>query len=369
MTRTLRIGVLGTGFIAGAGHMPGIAGHPAATAVVACDNDPARLREFAQRWDIPATVATWQEALDTPGLDAVSICLPNALHAEVAQAALRRGVAVLCEKPMALRTADADAMVQTARLSGTVLAIKVHNRYRRSSLLARQVVDSGVLGEVYHAEVRSYRRSGIPGVGSWFTQRAHSGGGALADCGIHPLDAACWLLGSPEVRSVAGVTSGRIGTLAAAGKESVAGAGLATYRGRAVADGAVFDVEDEAFGLVRFADDRSLSIAATWAAAIDDTETINLFGTRGGLRIDWSGGGDAVKTYGLSPAEDRNVVFDPAADDGLTPWSAAHLRSTRSFIDAVLAGGPSPVDPAGVAAVMRIIESVYTSAAQGDTRD
>lgn len=366
MLSTARIGLIGTGFIADAGHMPGIAAHPAAEALIACDADSARLAQFAEKWKIPKTVPTWQELLETPDLDAVSVCLPNALHAQVTQAALERGLAVLCEKPMALTTADADAMVETAHRTGSLLAIKVHNRFRRSCLKAKEVIASGELGDVYHAEVRSYRRSGIPGIGSWFTQRALSGGGALADCGIHPLDAAWWLLGSPRALSVAGVTSDRIGHLAAAGKESIAGAGLSTHQVNTVTSGAVmFDVEDEAFGLARFEGRKSLSLAATWAASILEAETIHLFGTRGGIKIDWSNDGDAITIYGLTAADDRAMVFDPADDGGLGPWSAAHVRSTRSFIDAVLAGGPTPVDPAGVAGIMHIIQGLYDSAATG----
>ena len=366
MSAIVRIGLIGTGFIADAGHMPGIAAHAEAEAVIACDADPGRLAQFANKWTIPKTVPTWQELLDTPGLDAVSVCLPNVLHAEVTQAALARGLAVLCEKPMALTTADADAMVDSARRTGGLLAIKVHNRYRRSSLKAKELVASGTLGEIYHAEIRSYRRSGIPGIGSWFTQRALSGGGALADCGIHPLDAAHWLLGSPQTLSVAGVTSDRIGQLAAAGKESLAGAGLATYQANTSTSGtAVFDVEDEAFGLVRFEGGKSISVAATWAASISEAETINLFGTKGGVKIDWSGDGDAITVYGLSPADDRITVFESADDGGLGPWSAAHVRSTQSFIDAVKVGGPTPVDAAGVAQVMHIIQAIYSSAGTG----
>jgi predicted dehydrogenase len=366
MVDPVRIGLIGAGFIADAGHMPGIAAHPEAEAIVACDFDQARLAQFAEKWQIPRTVETWQELLETPGLDAVSVCLPNALHAEVTQAALNKGLAVMCEKPMALTTADADDMVLTSVRTGKMLAIKVHNRYRRSCLKAQEIIASGVLGDIYHAEVRSYRRSGIPGIGSWFTQRKLAGGGALADCGIHPLDAACWLLGSPKVATVSGITSDRIGKLAAAGKPSVAGAGLSVHQHNAVTTGdAIFDVEDQAFGFVRFIGGSSLVISATWSGSVDETETIHLFGTLGGIKIDWSNDGDAITVYGLTPEDDQTIVFNPDEDGGIGPWPAAHIRSTQAFIDAVLGGAPTPVDPAGVAKVMHIIQAIYDSAAAG----
>jgi predicted dehydrogenase len=368
MNAPIRIGLLGTGFIAGAGHLPGIASYPGAEAVIVCDTDAARLAAFADTWHIAETRATWDEVLDPTRVDAVSVCLPNSLHAAATLAALERGLHVMCEKPMALTVADADAMVEASRHSTGLLAIKVHNRYRRSSLEAKRLIEAGALGEVYHAEVNFYRRDGIPGVGSWFTQRALSGGGALADNGIHGLDATLWLLGNPAVEAVSGIISDRIGQAAARGDSTAAAKVLATHRiDPSTRRGPViFDVEDSAFALLRAAGDISIAVTATWAASRDDAESLTILGTAGGLTLDWANGGDSLHFYGPTPEQDTHTVFDPADEPGgLGAWSAAHVRSTHAFLDAIAYGRPTPVDPASVATVMHVIDAVYASAAAG----
>jgi predicted dehydrogenase len=342
MNSPIRIGIIGSGRIADQGHMPGIQSYPGAQVTVACDTDAARLRAFAATYDVPEVRSDWLDVLDPALVDVVCVCLPNALHAPVTLAALDKGLHVLCEKPMAVTAAEADAMAAAARRNGRLLAIKTHNRFRPSALRARAILDSGRLGEVYHTTVSCYRRDGIPGVGTWFTRRSLAGGGALADSGIHGLDTALWLLGFPAVERVTAQTSRRLGQAAAG-------------------EAAVFDVEDSAFAHVHLAGDSSLTFAGTWAAYRDDAEVIEFLGTKGGLTLTWDNDSDSIRIFGPDPAADEVIDLTPRAGEP-GPWSEAHVRATHAFLNAVENGLPSPLDPDVSARVMRLIETIYESA-------
>jgi predicted dehydrogenase len=278
-------------------------------------------------------------------VDAVCVCVPNSLHAQVAVAAAKRGLHVLVEKPMAVSGELAGEMAQAAAKAGVVLAVKVHNRFRRSSAKARELIASGALGRIYRAEVECYRRDFIPGMGTWFTRRRLSGGGTLVDSGIHGLDGAMWLLGFPAVAAVTGVVSNRIGASRAE-------------------PGQVFDVEDSAFAFIRAAEGVSVSFASTWAGYRDEAEVIRILGEKGGLAVNWGFATDSVRLLGATPEQDQVFDYTPA-EGAMAPWQAAHRQATHQFLAAAAQGLPSPVDPAGSVAVTRLCDLIYASAEAG----
>jgi predicted dehydrogenase len=187
--RPLRAGIIGCGFIAQKGHIPGLLAAGVEIGAV-CDANDVRAREVAKRFDVTAVDNDAEQLLARPDLDLVTIGLPNVLHSSVAIAALAAGKHVLCEKPMSVRSADAEAMVAAARASGKLLSVNHHMRFDRTALAMRDAVARGALGDVYLADVRLTRQNGIPGYGSWFTNRDLAGQGALFDIGVHMLDLA-----------------------------------------------------------------------------------------------------------------------------------------------------------------------------------
>lgn len=115
------------------------------------------------------------------GLTAVSVCTPNKLHAEVSVKALEAGLHVLCEKPLA-SAADLAQQISDARdKHDRIFMMGYQRRYGLPAQHLKDRIDRGDFGEIYFARCWWVRRSGIPGMGGWFTNRKLSGGGVLQD--------------------------------------------------------------------------------------------------------------------------------------------------------------------------------------------
>ena len=128
-----------------------------------------RLAVLAKEFNVEKTAADWQELVDDPTLDIISIATPNALHHPIAVAALKAGKHVFCEKPLAITAEQAEDMVATAKANNRILEVAFNYRRREDIGMARELVASGKLGRVYHSRISWKRRAGIPGLTSWFT--------------------------------------------------------------------------------------------------------------------------------------------------------------------------------------------------------
>jgi len=145
-----------------------------------------------------------EKMFDEAGLDAVSITLPTYTHAEVTEAALARGLHVLCEKPMALTVDDCRRMIKAADKSGKVLMIAHCIRFWPEYAKAKEIVDSGEYGKVLTA---SFNRCGSPpnwAADNWFIDEKRSGG-MLLDLHIHDADFIQYLFGMPKAVASRGV--------------------------------------------------------------------------------------------------------------------------------------------------------------------
>src|SRR4051794_8316733 len=198
--RPLRVGVIGAGV--GTAHILGYNQLPGVEVRALADLNDERLQQVAAKYGVPETYHAYEELLAQPEIDAVSICLPNVLHAPVTIAALRAGKHVLVEKPLARTVAEGQAMLTTAQETGRILMVAFNQRYRSDMQWLKQYVDTGALGRIYYAKAHWMRRSGIPRLGSWFVSQAQAGGGPLIDLGVHVLDMALYLMGEPQPESV-----------------------------------------------------------------------------------------------------------------------------------------------------------------------
>ena len=348
----LEVAVIGVGW-AGQQHLAAYDALDGVRVVaVAGLEEPVRTA-LADRYGIERHVARWEDLLELDGIDAVSVAVPTFLHAPIAIAALERGLHVLCEKPIARNEPEARSMVEAARAAGRVLDVGFNHRHRGDIHKLKEVIDEGRLGRPYYAKAWWLRRTGIPGRGSWFTTAELAGGGPLVDIGVHVLDYSLFVLGGPAVTAVSASTYDLLAT---------AGFGFNPDSGKtSVAGSTGFDVEDLATVFMRLADGATLLVEASWAAhRIDgDQFGLTLYGSRGGAEL-------IVQDY--APSGSLRIFTDDAgapAETRLTaPPGGGHNAVVEQFLAKVRSGRWHEHDGSGAAALARIVDACYRSAAE-----
>jgi predicted dehydrogenase len=210
MKKELRVGIVGAGFMGRAhsnayidvAHFFDLPGVPVMQA--ACDTNEACLKPFADRFGWKSIETSFEKLLERDDIDLVDICTSNATHLPIAIAAAKAGKHILCEKPMARNAAEAQAMLEVATSAG-VIHMVAHN-YRRvpAIALAKQLIDQGKLGRIYHFNAVYYQdwliNPQFPFV--WRNDIKTSGSGAHGDMNAHIVDLARFLVG--EVKEVSG---------------------------------------------------------------------------------------------------------------------------------------------------------------------
>lgn len=210
MSEQLRIGIIGCGRIAVTRHIPELLAHPRAVLTALCDTRRARAAELAERYGVTGVYDTAEEMLRSAALDAVIICTPNWLHAEDTVNALRRGLHVFVEKPMAVSLEQCQLMIEEAERAGKVLAIGHNQRLHPVFRRAKEWLDSGRIGKVTQV-MTQFQHGGpelwsVDGSESWFLNGSETGLGVLGDLGIHRLDMLRWML-ADEITKVHALTS------------------------------------------------------------------------------------------------------------------------------------------------------------------
>ncbi|MBI5596131.1 MAG: Gfo/Idh/MocA family oxidoreductase [Elusimicrobia bacterium] len=193
----LRGALVGFGRVAEDAHLPAFRASPGFVVAAVVEADPRRRKAAAAALPGARLYASLAElAADGPGLDFVDIATPPWLHAPLAKEALEAGLHVLCEKPLALREADLDALAAAAEAGGRAL-VCVHN-WKKAPLLAKlkELLDAGAVGDLRYAEWQVLRTEPAKDAGGgWRTDPARSGGGIVMDHGWHAFYLLCWLLG------------------------------------------------------------------------------------------------------------------------------------------------------------------------------
>jgi predicted dehydrogenase len=340
----LNFAVLGVGGI-GADHIVSIRQHPDARVVALAEVSPERGREAAERFGIPTLVQDYRELLARDEIDAVSIALPNYLHASVTLDALRAGKHVMIEKPMATNARDAARMITEAKRRGRVMMVGQNQRFLPEVQTLKQLIAEGELGEVYHGKTSWSRRAGIPRIGSWFTQKKFSGGGCVYDIGVHALDRGLYLMGEFDAVAVSGQTFAKFGTR---------GQGSFNWGKSEIDPGRPFDVEDLAVALIKLRSGRTLLLEASWAAHQPETDahSTQLFGTEAGARFaPLQIFRSTPRGYATEAIELRPLTINP--------------NRIGHFIEVVLGRAKSIVPSHESLAVQKILDAIYRSAKSG----
>ena len=314
----IKVGVIGTGGISGV-HLGGYSRNPNVEIYALCDINEKNLAKRAEEYKVSRTFTDYREMLALKELDAVSVCTWNSAHAECAIAALRAGKHVLCEKPMALNTAQA------------------------------QEIDNGSFGEIYYAKAQYLRRKGCPG--GWFGDKSRSGGGPLIDLGVHVIDLCRYLMGGPQPVSVYGATFNKLGD-----RRHIKDA--RGYSSTVVSKDDIFDVEDMATALIRFDNGAVLSVEASFSLNIEkDVGNIELFGTKAGCKLDpeltiFTDMNDYLANVKL--AQSTALSFDGLFDNEI-----------NHFVECIETGKPCRNPAQDGVTLMKILDGIYESARTG----
>jgi len=202
----LKVGVAGAGQIAKVLHIHEYDESPDCDLIAIYNGNLDLCRDVIAEYE-PKGVRFYDDldAFLASGVQAISVCERNFLHAEVSSKALAKGISVLCEKPMALNLADAQAMIDTAAKSGATLMIDQSQRYSAPHQKAKEVLASGVLGRIYAIQT-TFAHPGPEGwskTSEWFFNKSISGFGPLADLGVHKCDLVRFLTGLEAVKVMA----------------------------------------------------------------------------------------------------------------------------------------------------------------------
>ncbi len=345
--KKLRIGMIGAGNIANT-HIQAYKSCENAEVVAMCDIDAQRMQKTAERFGITKTYSSVTEMLQNETLDAADVCVWNCNHAKCAIEALNAGLHVLCEKPMAYSTKEAEEMLEVAKKNNKLLMIGFVMRFSNECMVAKDFIESGSIGEIYHSKATYLRRHGAPG--GWFCNSALSGGGPVIDLGVHVIDFARYLMGNPKPVSVYATTSDKLKNRPYL-KTDVA------WKPLNASEDDIYDVEDFGTAIIRYENGATTLLETSYSLNGEEKTVRELFGTRGGIKID-----DKIQLY----LEMNDLLCD------VTPNIANYKLGTdlfanemAHFVDCALNGTPCNASAEDGITIMRILDAIYESARTG----
>lgn len=321
----VRYAVVGQGYISQAAVLPAFAHAKRNSRLVALvSGDPAKRKALSRKYDVPAyDYGEYDSLLDTGAVDAVYIALPNDQHRDFTVRAARRGVHVLCEKPLAVDERECKAMIAACKRAKVRLMTAYRLHFERATLSALEAVARGDIGDA-----RVFNSSFTMKVASAANIRAHprsAGGGTFYDIGVYCINAARHLFRAEPV-SVFAMTAGRKGS-----------------------------AEESACAILRFPGDRLASFCVSFGA--DKTSAYRIVGTRGSIRVE----------PGYELAEGLRVHITRGGREKRIAYGKRDQFAPELvyFSDCVLDGRePEPSGEEGLADV-RVIRALYRSAERG----
>ncbi|MCC2667719.1 MAG: putative oxidoreductase [Armatimonadetes bacterium] len=345
MAKALKVGVIGVGGIART-HFPGWHESPDAELAALSDVVPETLQRIGSEQGVSRLYEKAEDLIADPEIDIVDICTPNNYHAPLAVAALNAGKHVLCEKPLAPTPDAIREMIAARDRSGKKLMTAQHFRFQGTSKALKAELDTGLLGDVYHARSWMLRRQAAP-TRPGFIQKQHSSGGPCIDIGVHILDLTLWMMGFPKPVSVTGVTQDKL--VRKPGAFSIWGGAIPAQQ---------FDVEEFAAAFVRFENGATLILEVSWLlhhkTTMEDMQ-MWLYGDKAGAH--WPA--NEILWSNNETQQQLNVQL-VRAETG-----EPHAKECVAFAAAVANDQPSPVPAEESLAVMTILDGLYRSAAEG----
>ena len=349
--RKLRIGIIGTGGIAGS-HIASYKKQPDVEVVAGADLIPGKAEKFFKDNGVEAKAFTdYKEMIDTMNLDAVSVCTYNRTHAECTIYALEHGLPVLLEKPMTVTLDEAIAIREAEKKSGKIVSVGFQPRFDANMQMIKKIVQSGELGRVYYVQTGGGRRHGIPV--SWsetFIENDKAGLGALGDIGCYSIDLVMNALGNPKPLTVTGTATDYFGTT----PEAYSQVGKPECAKK-------FSVDDFASAYIRLEGGIILDFRIAWYMHLDTPGDTIIMGTKGSLRIPstdcWNGSFNKPMTIYHDVAGEPVETVVPL----LPATTDLFDRKIRSFLNAVITGGEAPVPTSQIIYNQAILDGIQRS--------
>ncbi|UUO06524.1 Gfo/Idh/MocA family oxidoreductase [Blastopirellula sp. J2-11] len=206
--KPLNIGLVGYGFMGRthtngykrvADFFPDLSYTPVLKAV--CGRSEEKTKAFAEQWGYESYETDWEKLIARDDIDAIDVCTPNDTHSPISIAAAKAGKMILCEKPVSRTTAEGEEMVDAVEKAGVPNTVWYNYRRLPAVSLAKQIIDSGKLGTIYHYRANFLQdwtiNAELPqgGAGLWRLDAAAAGSGVTGDLLAHCIDTAIWLNG------------------------------------------------------------------------------------------------------------------------------------------------------------------------------
>lgn len=348
----IRVGIVGCGGIANGKHMPNIKKVPNVKMVAFCDIVIERAEQAKKDYGTPdAEVFTdYKDLVALKDLDVVHVLTPNYAHSFITVAALDAGKHVMCEKPMAMTFAEAQAMCDAAKRNNKLLTIGYQSRSTPTSQYLRKLVKDGALGEIYFIKCPAIRRRGVPGWGV-FIDKEQQGGGPLIDIATHSIDNALYISGMYDVESVMGSTYLKLGKTQMESNE---------WGGYDIDK---FTTEDAAFAFVKFKNGCTMIVETSWMLNTTESGSTIFCGDKAGASI----GNEVTINGNIGPNLYTQKVQTGAKNRDYFKNSNFNPEEyeQHQWYSAIREGTELLTKPEEAAVVTKIIEAIYKSAETG----
>ncbi len=357
----VRVGIVNTGWWADAMYLPALTAHGGVEVTAVCGRNPEKADTFAKSWSIPNVFTSYKDLLESNLCDALIVASTTDTHHEITMAALEKGLNVLCEKPLARSTQEAQEMTELAKAKGLKTMVPFTYRYMPHNRYMKKLIEDGYIGKPYHLNIRYYHDFGRnPGYG-WGWDSDLVGAGDVANLASHPIYLALWYFG--EVDTVTAELNQTIDR----GDTTPSGEAM-----NAADDNGVLTLrfKNGAMGTIHYS---SLSYETT--SAFKQQHYYEFQGSKGTLyhKNNWY---DVQETIGATEGEELRPLNPPDEiwgsaniPDNVHESYKAIFRQDKlmigEFIDAILNDtAVTPTFEDGLA-VQQIIEAAVQSSAQG----
>ncbi len=344
------------GVIAMANHIPAYRqlGH---NVLALADNAPGRARKQALIAGVENSYEDYHDLLARRDIDAVSVCVPTFLHEQVAVDALLCGKHVYLEKPPALCEAGIQHVYDTAKKTGKTLFVGSNSVYHPQFQIAKQIVKSGRLGDIYVVKVNRAQRRDIPN--GWMTKKKYTRGFAIMEGVTHNLDTTLFLLDEPKPVAVTCVTYNEF-----AGYKPL----KYTYPMDAVESrswsGEPKEVEDGVLAMISLENGATIMIEAFRSCNAEKMYNMKLYGNKAGLKIDmqkmyWQGQEGGLTLY---DEVEHGVLTESELEFENRKWS--HIDAIGHFLDCAQRGTETDSNGRRAILIMKIVDAMFASAEQ-----